>query len=75
MKLLNLFVFFFLFSPLYLCAQKKDISGHYVHSDYPESIDIEGSNFIYKKIRAIILFMIMTLWLIAHGSGLTKTLY
>lgn len=49
MKLLNLFVFFFLFSPLHLCAQKKDISGHYVHSDYPESIDIEGSNFIYKK--------------------------
>ena len=30
-----------------LWAQKKDISGHYVHSEYGWSIDIENNTFVY----------------------------
>lgn len=47
MKELNIIISFLLCFNLSIMAQKKDISGHYVHPQYSYSIDIEGDRFIY----------------------------
>ena len=46
-KIIFILFYYIILWNVNLLAQEKDISGHYVHSDYRWSIDIENNTFVF----------------------------